>query len=92
MPGRPKGYYLLAMDRLREWFGGRCVDCGSTRRLEFAHVKPTGLCSRGRGKADRYHDIRKNPDCYALRCRRCHRSWDYRHARGWDDPIPGLHP
>lgn len=85
-------YYPPRLDALRAQFGGRCVDCGTRKRLEFAHIKPTGLMGRGRGMPDRYHDIKRNPDCYVLRCRPCHRAWDYRHARGWDGPIPGLHP
>lgn len=70
------------MDELRKVFGGKCILAGYSDRgpcdgpLEFAHVKPTGLCSRGRGRANRYHDIKRNPDCYALLCRRHHRRVD----------------
>ncbi len=61
-----------AMDALRRRFGGRCVKCGArnsgrrwargkVRPLEFAHVKPTGLCGQGRGLRNRYFDILKKP-------------------------------
>jgi hypothetical protein len=71
------------MDELRKLYGGRCQrpGCGarSSRQgrrrlgpLEFAHVKPTGLCGRGRGLQHRFFDILRNPDCYRLLCRSCH--------------------
>jgi hypothetical protein len=69
------------MDQLRAAFGGRCVDHDGERKgqLEFSHTKPTGLCGRGRSLAARYHDIKRNPDCYALRCRRHHMRYDAAH-------------
>jgi len=74
-------WYVGKMDELRAAFGGRCVDgpANCAGQLEFSHVKPTGLCGRGRGVAARYHDIKRNPDCYALRCRRHHRRYDDAH-------------
>jgi len=62
------------MDRLRLSFGGRCKNCGAKRSeskhgrwktgpLEFAHVKPTGLCGMGRGLKRRFFDILRHPDC-----------------------------
>lgn len=76
-----RGYYWGKMDELRAEFGGRCVDgpAGCRGPLEFAHVKPTGMCGRGRGLIGRYHDIKRNRDCYALRCRRHHRRYDDAH-------------
>lgn len=78
------GYYRGKMALLRQAFGGRCVDCGVTRRLQFSHVKPTeistvgrGHQSRGRGLPQRYHDIRRHPDAYALRCWPCHVEFDH---------------
>jgi hypothetical protein len=68
--------YRRRMAELREAWGGRCVVCGVPHapgaglRLEFAHLpgKPTGLNGSGRGRSERYHDIRRNPDCYVLVC------------------------
>lgn len=74
-----------SMERLRQEFGGKCVDCrrnyswlrGRKGPLEFAHIKPTGLTGgKGRGLRNRYFDILNNRDCYALRCRACHKAWD----------------
>lgn len=74
---------VKGMQRLRARFGNRCAECGSTpsedfelNRLEFAHVVTTGLNGRGRGSAERYYDILKNPGAYRLLCRPCHRRFD----------------
>lgn len=75
------------MDALRALFGGRCKRCdardsgqaywnGPRKPLEFAHVKPTGLCGQGRGLRTRFRDILRNPDCYELLCAKCHRKMD----------------
>lgn len=66
------------LDALRARYGGRCADCGAGAKLEFAHVSPTGLCGPGRGLRTRYFDILKNPECYVLLCRPCHRRRDSR--------------
>jgi len=77
----------LHMDALRRLYGGRCKKCGATRSrlkrgrlktgpLEFAHLKPTGLCGTGRGLKNRFVDVLRNPDCYDLFCQRCHRTLD----------------
>jgi hypothetical protein len=62
-----------------EW-GNRCQKCGASgdvKKLEFAHVKPTGLCGQGRGSVHRYYDIKRNPECYRLLCRQpCHKQFD----------------
>lgn len=78
-----------SMDELRRIFGGRCRRCGSKRSkagrgrkagpLQFAHIKPTGLCGRGRGLQHRYFDILRNPDCYELLCNLCHVAMDAAH-------------
>lgn len=44
--------------------------------VEFAHVKPTGLDGPGRGMERRYRDVLKNPDCYRVLCKECHRKAD----------------
>lgn len=65
-------------DLLRSRYNHRCSypGCGSFFKLEFAHVKPTGLCSRGRGRIERLLDVLKNPDCYTLMCKYCHKKYD----------------
>ena len=64
--------YGAKMRDLRSAWGGRCARCAGTWRLEFAHLRPTGLEGRGRGCAERYYDIRKNADSYVLLCHGCH--------------------
>lgn len=57
--------------------------------LEFAHIKPTGLCGRGRGLRNRYFDILRNPDCYQLMCSACHKWMDL--ARTLDAVAASAH-
>lgn len=75
--------YPERMRGLRREWGGRCVECGAPRHLEFAHLpgKPTGLSGRGRGMPNRYHDVRRNPESYVLLCRACHMRLDGRRWR-----------
>ena len=79
-----------SMAELRGRYGNRCGICGSTKRLEFTHAAPTGLCSRGRGIRNRYFDILAHPECYALVCRSCHKGEDFRHSRGMDVLLPTI--
>ena len=87
------------MDELREEWGGRCVMCSARESwrigrpalpLEFAHLpgKTTPLeTSRGplgRGLPNRYHDVKKHPDCYVLLCVVCHAKLDGRGGRTED--------
>jgi len=65
-----------AFDNLRKEFGDKCSFCGSTAKLEFAHLEPTELVGRGRGRKERYYDIKKNPDSYVLLCVGCHKTLD----------------
>ena len=44
--------------------------------LEFAHIKPTGLSGRARGRTETLKDIIKNPDSYKRLCYDCHRAFD----------------
>jgi hypothetical protein len=87
-------YYAGKMAQLREEWGGRCVMCGSawsfkmnSHGLEFAHLpgKKTpievGRQERGRGRADRYHDVRNHPECYVLLCVADHARLDGRGGR-----------
>lgn len=63
-------------EELKEEFGNECFKCGSTENLEFAHLKPTDLKGEGRGKPNRYYDIKNNPECYGLMCDKCHKEYD----------------
>lgn len=76
-------FYARKMRELRASWGGRCVMCGAYSDLEFAHLpgKPTGLSGRGRGRTERYYNIRRFPDCYVLLCIACHSEMDGRGGR-----------
>ena len=54
--------------------------CGTAEDLNFAHVHPTELSGEGRGRQARYYDIKNNPDCYRLMCKKdgqgCHHDYD----------------
>lgn len=69
------------MERLRQLYGGCCQMCGGLYDLEFAHLKPTGLRGKSRGKNYRVLDIRKHPDHYQLLCMDCHDALDGRRRR-----------
>ena len=62
--------------RLIEDFGGKCMACPNVLFLEFAHRKPTPVSGLGRGSYVRVSDVIKNPKCYVLLCKRCHRRYD----------------
>ena len=53
-----------------------CGECGSKEKVEFAHVATTLLTGPGRGLTRRMIDVIRNPECYRLRCRRCHLNLD----------------
>jgi hypothetical protein len=91
--------YAGKMDELRRQRGNRCEDCGRRARLlkdgnsnlEFSHLKPTGLFGKGRGRANRYHNIKKFPGHYRLRCRQCHRLADLKGmADGYQESGAGV--
>ena len=65
-----------AFDKLRKVFGDKCSFCGSKENLEFAHLEPTVLSGRGRGRKERYYDIKKSPDSYVILCVVCHKTLD----------------
>jgi hypothetical protein len=70
--------------RARDLFGNRCA-CGATEELQFAHVRPTGLCGMGRGLTHRYLDVLKHPKHYKLECRPCHLARDRGYPKDWDE-------
>ena len=82
------GVYSRYMAELRAAFGGRCEECGSSSRLEFAHVISTGLNGRGRGMPQRVHDIRRHPECYRLLCRPCHLAFDREKGPALPEEVP----
>ena len=57
-------------------FGPYCQFCGGIEQLEFSHRKPTGLSGRSRGLIKRYLDVIRNPQCYQVLCKSCHREYD----------------
>ena len=59
---------------LRAQFGGKCMECCSTRRLVFAHLEPTPIllkAKRGWPYGIR-KDVLTHPRCYTLWCSACH--------------------
>ncbi len=71
-----KWYTQDEYKRLLKVFGGKCERCSSKLILEFAHITPTKLKGRGRGKYTRVRDIKKNPKSYVLVCHGCHEQMD----------------
>ncbi|MEM0142372.1 MAG: hypothetical protein QXL94_00255 [Candidatus Parvarchaeum sp.] len=69
-------WYKAQMGKLRAARNNSCEQCGSINQLEWAHIKPTGLSGMGRGRNARIADIKRNPDCYKLLCRKCHAALD----------------
>lgn len=45
-------------------------------KLEFAHVFPTDVMGRGRGRKERIYDVSKNPGAYAYVCKNHHGALD----------------
>ncbi len=66
-------WIVVKLEELRQSYGGKCSECDSILDLEFHHVKETGLSGRGRGRKERYYDIKNNPDSYTLLCEDCHK-------------------
>lgn len=64
--------------QLRLKYGGKCQwqNCNQTKNLEFAHTKPTKLKGKGRGRKERYYDIKNNPTSYILLCKYHHKILD----------------
>jgi len=63
-------------EELRQEFGGKCKNCQSTEKLQFAHLEETGLHGWGRGKKVRYYDIINHRNAYILLCELCHKKFD----------------
>ena len=64
--------------QLLDMFGNKCQEltCRAHTHLQFAHVLPTKLRGRGRGRKERLTDIRKHPESYTLFCDKHHKLYD----------------
>lgn len=70
-------WHRQEMERLRHERGYRCQFCPSVYvKLEWAHLRPTGLRGEGRGSNHRALDIKRHPERYVLLCVPCHRGLD----------------
>lgn len=83
MTTNKKGYMTKYYRRKRKEqiikFGGKCsIDSNCSGRLEFAHIKETGLKGMGRGRFKRLYDVIKNPNCYKLLCHLHHMEFDHK--------------
>ena len=76
MTNRINNWIKIRIVELRETLGGKCIICGSFEKLEFAHIKETGLRGMGRGRKERYYDVIKNITSYELMCTNCHTDFD----------------
>ncbi len=87
MANRMNEYVKRRWKQLIEDSGGKCAQCPSAEKLEFAHLEPTGLRGRGRGRKERLFDILKHPEKYVLLCGYCHDELDglNRYGRRTDD-------
>lgn len=79
MATRQNEYVKRRWQQLIDDSGGACAQCHATqdtKPLEFAHLEPTGLNGRSRGKSRRLFNILKHPDKYVLLCVDCHDDLD----------------
>ncbi len=72
MPNRQNQWIKKARAKLIQDRGGKCKQCGSTEKLQFAHIAETGLNGIGRGRKERYYDVINHPYHYILLCKNCH--------------------
>lgn len=79
MPASPdscRRYRARLKQRAENAVGSCCSFCGSTSRLEFAHIVPTAVSGHGRGNIHRYRDVLRNPTKYRRLCHDCHTEYD----------------
>lgn len=76
MANRANEWTKRRWKQLIEDSGGKCAQCPNTEALEFAHLEPTGLRGRSRGRKERLYDILKHPEKYVLLCIYCHDEMD----------------
>lgn len=77
MPNVMNVWIKEARKKLIDQFGGKCIVCGTTNKLEFAHIHSTDLKGYGRGRKERYYDVIKNPEAYTLLCKEHHEAYDH---------------
>jgi hypothetical protein len=89
-PGYAREYYGRLRARLISERGGKCQweKCPETSGLQFAHRRDNGFKGKGRGRQERYKNIRDNPDVYILLCLDHHDEYDRRCGLQWESPIP----
>ena len=80
-----------AFQKLRDEFGGCCQKCKDTENLEFAHVLDNEFNGRGRGRKERYYNIKNNKQDYILLCESCHSEFDKQSDLLKVQSIIGLH-
>lgn len=78
MTNQSNTWIKQAFVKLRVSYGNCCDMCGSTESLEFAHTRDNGFSGMGRGRKERYYNIKNNPNDYRLLCKKCHRIYDKR--------------
>jgi len=78
----------IRRQELIQRFGGKCKNCGSTEKLQFAHIEKTKLSgSKGRGTKERFYDVLKNPEKYRLYCEGCHEQYDAGQLKEKDEGL-----
>ncbi|MBA7472222.1 hypothetical protein ES707_07544 [subsurface metagenome] len=77
-PGCQRRYWNRVRANQIVLLGGECTaqNCHETKDLEFAHRVPNGVNGRGRGRQERYQDVRNNPGNYMLLCPNHHHQYD----------------
>lgn len=65
----------------------QCLQCKrSDETLEFAHLSPTGVRKKGRGRTDRTIDVLRHLGSYTRLCRACHTEYDAGAFGAWSPP------
>ena len=72
MTNQPNKWIAKKFKELRKTFPNRCSHTGTKK--QFAHTKKTPLTGiKGRGRKERYYDIKNHPNSYKLLCKKCHK-------------------
>jgi predicted restriction endonuclease len=78
MTNKQNEFIRRKINELKELNGNKCKKkgCNEQYELQFAHIKPTELNGRGRGRKERYYDVIRNPTSYLLMCKDHHEMYD----------------
>jgi len=89
-PGYTREYYHKLRAHLVSERGGKCEwkGCPETSNLQFAHRRNNGFNGKGRGRQERYKNIRDNPGDYILLCADHHGAYDRLRILGRAPVIP----